>query len=147
MNIVKIGAKFLDQPLLVKKFSNSVPYILSGAGALFTVNETLIAPKGKKRKTAIKTGTIMGATVASALAAPKIAAKIFRNSNEVTKSFVELQRENIELTEKFLKDVTLPEKVINILEQYTRTKYRFLTCLIQFHIGKIVVIQNFEYFS
>lgn len=117
MNIIKIGAKYLDQPLLVKKFSNSVPYILSGTGALFTVNETLAAPQGRKKKTAIKTGTIMGATIASALAAPKIAAKMFRNSESVTKTFSQLSKENSEQVEQFLKANKLPENINDILEQ------------------------------
>lgn len=72
---VKTIGKYLDQPLLVGKFSKVVPATLIGLSTAYTVHETKHAPKGKKKKTAINTAMVLGATSASALIAPKIATK------------------------------------------------------------------------
>ena len=84
MNIIKITGKYLDQPLLVAKFNKTFPVALVAGGTLFTAHNVKQAPKEEKRNTAIKNSIIMGATVASALVAPKLANKVFKNKINTT---------------------------------------------------------------
>ena len=75
LNSIKTIGKYLDQPLLVGKFSKVVPATLLGGSALYTLHETHKAKKGEKIKTAINTGLVLSATSVAALVAPKIATK------------------------------------------------------------------------
>lgn len=125
MNIVKISAKYLDQPLLVKKFSNAVPYILSGIGGVYTATEAASAPKDLRKTTAFRTGIIMAATIASALTAPKIAAKAFRSSGNVLKSLVDLKNEQATLITKFIKENSLSDKLKKALEENKEKVFKF----------------------
>ena len=79
---VKLAGKYLDQPLLVSKFKQAVPKIFIGGAATYGLNEVRKAPNDKKRECAINNTAILGATVASALAAPRIASKIVRKPYE-----------------------------------------------------------------
>ena len=102
MNTLKVAGKFLDQPMLVAKFHNAVPALLSAAGGVYVIKETKDAPAGKRRKTAIRTGTTMAFTIGSALAAPKITDKLFRNSDDTLKSIKQIKKQSTKLVEKFL---------------------------------------------
>ena len=50
VNVVKNIGKYLDQPLLVGKFSKAVPTTLFGLAGVYTLNETRKAPNGEKKK-------------------------------------------------------------------------------------------------
>ena len=90
MNTLKVAGKFLDQPMLVTKFHNAVPAILTTGAALYTTKEILHAPEEKRKKCAVRTVTTMALTVASALAAPKITNKLFK-ADEIPKTLKELK--------------------------------------------------------
>ena len=125
---MKMYGKFLDQPLLVSKFNSAVPKIFT-AGALFVeYNEIKKAPENEKIKTAINTGSVLTATVISALAAPKIAPKIISKlfkknaKNDETSKFIEknILENNNNLVDSFLKsDISknLSEKTKKILHK------------------------------
>lgn len=72
--IQNIG-KYLDQPILVGKFSKAMPAILCGGSLAYGVNEIHKSPNENKKKTALHTGIILASTVLSSLVAPKIASK------------------------------------------------------------------------
>lgn len=73
---VRLGGKFLDQPLLVAKFKRVVPAIFTGGAVAYGANEIRKAPKSEKKNTAIYSASVLGATLVSALTAPRLAAKI-----------------------------------------------------------------------
>ena len=70
--------KYLDQPRLVKRFTDAVPVILVLGGAGYTLYSTNKAPQGEKRKEFIKNGSVLTGTIASAFVAPKIASLIVK---------------------------------------------------------------------
>ena len=50
LNAIKMAGKYLDQPLLVGKFSKAVPATLIGGSALYTVHEVKKHLKNIKNK-------------------------------------------------------------------------------------------------
>ena len=115
MNIIKISGKFLDQPILVKKFERSVPYILTGLGSGYCIKETLNADKKNRKRTFISSGITMAATITSAIAAPKIASKIFNNSADTTMTLRETVNNNRGLIYDFVHNNKISESLKNIL--------------------------------
>ena len=117
MNTLKVAGKFLDQPMLVTKFHNAVPAILTTGAAIYTTKEILHAPEEKRKKCAVRTGTTMALTVASALAAPKITNKLFKEADEIPKTLKELKIHASGLIENFLKKNNVDEKTRELLEK------------------------------
>ncbi len=116
LNKIKTVGKYLDQPLLVGKFSKVVPASLAGLSALYTVHETSKAPKGKKKKVAVNTAMVLGATSLAALAAPKIAAKAVGRPYEKV-NLEKIKQGNTVLVENFINQNKLGEKPKRILEK------------------------------
>lgn len=114
MNIFKIAGKFLDQPVLVAKFEKKVPYILATGGALYTAHSTKKADKKEKKEVFMRTGVTMMFTILSALGAPKVANKIFKNQ---TKNLDLIKRQNLELIDTFLKENKTDTKTSKILNK------------------------------
>lgn len=114
MKTLKILGKFLDQPLLVAKFENKVPYILTGAGALYTAKSVKEAPIEEKDRTLLRIGITMFFTILSALAAPKIVNKIFKHTPETIK---QIKSNNNALIEDFFKSNKTNEDIIKILNK------------------------------
>lgn len=110
----KVLGKFLDQPILVAKFENKVPYILAGGGALYTAHVVKKAEPEKKNKALLRVGTTMIFTVLSALAAPKIVNKIFKQHTE---SLKEIKNKNKILIDTFTKDNKVNESTNKILNK------------------------------
>ena len=73
---IQLAGKYLDQPLLVGKVKKVVPAVFVAGAGLHTAHEVKHAPEGQKKNTAIKLGSVWTATIASALVAPKLSAKI-----------------------------------------------------------------------
>lgn len=95
--MTKISAigKYLDQPLLVSKLNKNVPYILSGFAGAYLINTVSKTPKQERRKEGLKKAITLSATILSAIAAPKIAAKLtkrtpFPNTSEIINKNKEL---------------------------------------------------------
>lgn len=120
MNPFKIVGKFLDQPILVAKFKQTVPYILTTGGAAYTTYAVKKAEPEKKNETLLKVGMTMFFTILSALAAPKIANKIFNNK---TTSLKEIIENNSNLIESFSKHNQVEN---NIKEILNRSKNKIL---------------------
>ena len=118
LNQIKTAGKYLDQPLLVGKFSKAVPATLAGLSAVYTIHETKKAPEGKKKKTAINTAIVLGATSLAALAAPKIAAKAVHRPYEKV-DLEKIKKVNTQLVEDFLK-ISIPSltTVIIVLKSW-----------------------------
>lgn len=114
MKPFKIAGKFLDQPILVAKFKKSVPYLLAGGGTAYVAREVKKAPTDKKNTTLLQTGITMFFTVLSALIAPKIVNKIFKNP---THSIKEIKQKNTEIIDDFVKKNNIDQKSRNILEK------------------------------
>lgn len=117
MNTLKVTGKFLDQPMLVAKFHNAVPAVLSTAGGAYVLKETYSAPEGKRKKKFVRTGATMAVTIASALSAPKITDKLFRHSAEVSKPIKELKKQSSELIDVFLQKNKVDENTKEILKK------------------------------
>ena len=94
--------KFLDQPILVSKFQKTVPAILAAGGTAYTAIQTGKAEKGKKAKTALKTGITMGATIVSAIAAPHIASKIAKR--QLPPNLEKVTTNNRQIVDTFIKN-------------------------------------------
>ena len=101
LNQIKTVGKYLDQPLVVGKFSKVVPGVLLGGATLYTANEVRKAPKDKKKEVAINTGMILGATSLAALVAPRIAAKAVGRPYEKV-DIAKIKQFNKDLVENFL---------------------------------------------
>ena len=112
MNIFKIVGKYLDQPILVSKFEKKVPYLLAGGGGLYTAHCVKSSEPDKKNETLLRCGTTMAFTVLSALAAPKIVNKMFKNP---TKTLKQIKGSNAELVDSFIKNNKISTKSKNIL--------------------------------
>lgn len=110
---LKVIGKYLDQPLLVEKLRKTVPVGLSAVAAVYTLDKTMQAPADEKRKTFVKNSLILGATVASALAAPRIAT--FITGKKVPCR--ELVKENTKLVDEFVRDNQMGREAGRILEK------------------------------
>lgn len=112
MKNLKIGGKFLDQPLLVAKFQKKVPYLLAGGGLVYTAHCVKKADADQKNETLLRVGTTMIFTMLSALAAPIIVNKIFKNP---VLNIKQIKKNNSEIVDKFLKETNLDKKTEKIL--------------------------------
>jgi len=81
MNSLTILGKYLDQPMLIAKFSKSIPAVLVTGGSAYAVNHIYKTPKENKRKESIKTAAVLTGTISSALVAPPLVAKIFNHKS------------------------------------------------------------------
>lgn len=117
MNILKVTGKFLDQPILINKFQKTVPAILIGSGSLYGIKETVNAPEKQKSKSAIRIFTTLAFTIGSALAAPKITNKIFKNSDELPKTLKQIITENTGSIEYYLRNNTVNKEVETLLNK------------------------------
>lgn len=117
MNSLKVAGKFLDQPILVAKFQKAVPAILTGGAAAFTVKEIHHAPEQKRKKAAVRIGATMALTAASALAAPKITNRLFKKSDEVSKTLKELKKNSTGLINEFLEKNQVGEETKELLNK------------------------------
>ena len=101
MNIIKIAGKYLDQPLLVAKFQKKVPYLLiAGGGAIVAYSVKGNQDKEEKKKEFRRSALTVFFTILSAIAAPKIANKIF-SKKEL--SITDIKNENKDLIDNFLR--------------------------------------------
>ena len=116
INKIKLAGKYLDQPLLISKFKKAVPPVFVGGAALFGANEVRKAPDEEKRRTAINTASVLGATVISALAAPKISAKLVGKTYEKY-SAKTIKQNNTDLIDRFLSTEKVSESAQNILQK------------------------------
>jgi hypothetical protein len=114
MNPFKIVGKYLDQPILVAKFERKVPYLLAGGGALYTAHTVKKSEKENQSKTLLRVGTTMLFTVLTALAAPKIANKVFKNE---TKNLLKIKEENTQIIDKFISENNIDSTTKNILNK------------------------------
>ena len=114
MNILKILGKYLDQPILVARFEQKVPYILAAGGGAYTAHAVKHSEPEKRNKTLLRVGTTMIFTTLSALAAPKIANRVFKNP--VT-SLKKIKKENTELIDSFFKTSNVDQKTANLLNK------------------------------
>lgn len=114
---IKLLGKYLDQPLLVEKYKKTVtPVFVAGATA-YGLNEVRKAPHEEKKKTAIQMASVLTATTASALYAPKITAKILKQPYKKYRTS-DIIENNTKMIDSFVKTgEKLSEKGSNILEK------------------------------
>ena len=115
-----MAGKYLDQPLLVGKFSKAVPATLIAGSALYTAHEVKKAPEGHKKQAAINTALVLGATSAAALAAPRVAAKVVGRPFEKV-NLNKIRQNNTKLVDEFLSSNKVSKPVETILDK-ARTK-------------------------
>lgn len=122
MNSLTIFGKFLDQPKLVKRFSQAVPSILVLGGAGFTIHKTKKAPKDKKHDVFVKNVAVLTGTILSAIVAPKIAAKIVKghphsHNHSHCPGHCHHHHDESELVDDFLKNNKVSQKTAEILNK------------------------------
>lgn len=123
MNNLSIFGKFLDQPILVAKFQKAVPAVLTSGAVAYGLYDISKAEKGKRKERAIKTGITIGATVAAALSAPKIAS--FVTKRALPLNIEAVKQRNQEIIESFVSSSNVNEKTITILEKNKERILRF----------------------
>ncbi len=115
MNNFKVLGKFLDQPILVSKFQKAVPAILTAGACAYTINDIKKQNKENRKKHALKTSIIMGATVATALSAPYAASKITKRPLPNTLNTI--KQKNKELCDTFIKEMNPDKTTTEIIEK------------------------------
>ena len=81
MNTLRVYGKFLDQPKLINNFKKAVPAILLAGGGIYGVKHVLEEPPEFRKNEAKRTAIVLAATIASALAAPKLTSLIVKESH------------------------------------------------------------------
>lgn len=120
MNSLKVLGKYLDQPRLIKRFSQAVPYVLIAGCGLYAYNHVKKTPEPEKKKELIKTASVLTGTIVSAVAAPKIAARLFKGSHEHCH-----HHEASELVADFLKNNKVSQKTAQILDKAKEKVLKF----------------------
>ena len=114
MKLSSIG-RYLDQPLLTAKINKHIPAIMTIGGSALVLEQIHNAPEGKREKNGIKSAIILGATIISAVNAPKIAA--FITGRKSVKSFNEIIDNNTKIVSDYLAKNRGSEKVSEILNK------------------------------
>jgi len=109
MNSLFLFSKFIDQPLLVAKFSKAMPAILGASSAVFGAVNTYLAPEKEKKETLVKNTFVLGVTSAAAYYASK-------KLNGI-KPLREVILKNTALVETFLEKNTICLKNSTILNK------------------------------
>lgn len=108
--------KYLDQPILVKKLEKAVPVGLGLSAAAYAFHNSASQPTDwRKRKTFVKDSIILGATVASALAAPKIATAI--TGKKAATPYKRLVKNNAAMIDEFISNKLPTPKVGGLLQK------------------------------
>lgn len=133
MKTLSVLGKYLDQPMLIGKFSRAVPFILVAGGGAYAYNHVRKTPQEEKRKELIKSIAVLTGTIGAALIAPKIARKIVKGHGHVHShcechghehghgadnfSISEIKEKNTELITDFLKNNKVSEKTQEYLNK------------------------------
>ena len=126
MPSLKIIGKYLDQPMLVAKFSKAVPAILCGGAATVTAVNTFRAPEGQKSKVCVQDLCIMTGTVGSALIATRGLKPFHVDGKKLFKGFAglsdnvcpkALKKEQTELIDEFVSSNPVEKETKSILEK------------------------------
>ena len=128
INKIKTFAKFIDQPIMISKFNKGMPKVLVGAGAMFWGVDAIDTyqktdDKKKAQKEIIKRGIVVATSVASALAAPKIASKIAKRA--LPEPIQNIRAKNTELVDEFLKNNNIDEKITDIIKKAKKEPISF----------------------
>lgn len=125
--------KYLDQPILVSKFSNAVPKVLATGAILYGLNNIKSTPKEERKKSIIKNISVLGFTVASALISTRgikpiifFKKQIFKGFNGLSnlKEVKEVQKQQTEIIDSFLKETKVSSTIEGIL---TKAKEKILS--------------------
>lgn len=123
MNTITLVGKYLDQPRLVKNFSNAVPAILVAGAAAYTINNVNKSLDSQKGKEFIRNVAVLTATIVSALIAPKLSKTIIDkfylghgHEHEAELTLSQLKERNTALINDFVKNNKFEDKVGTALE-------------------------------
>lgn len=139
MNTLSVLGKYLDQPMLIRKFSRAVPFILVAGGGAYAFNHIRKTPQEEKRKELIKSIAVLAGTISAALIAPKVARKILKGHGHVHShcechrhercadilDLTEIKEKNIELINDFLKNNKVTEKTQEYLNKAKEKVLKF----------------------
>lgn len=116
MNNIKNFGRYLDQPVLVKKFAQKVPPILTIGASTLVLYDTFNTKKEKRKKRFLQNSLTMFGAVASALAAPKITQKIFKSAPKI-ESLKEIEKKNTKFINDFLAKTSVNKEIEKILQK------------------------------
>lgn len=128
MNKLTLLGKYLDQPRLVGRFSQAVPFILIAGGGAYTYNQVQKTPKKEKNKELIKNIAVMTGTIGAAIVAPQLTRKLVKSHihhghcdchEHGMDSFnlPKLKEKNTKLIYEFLKNNKVTEKTQEYLNK------------------------------
>ena len=123
-NISTLG-KYLDQPMLVGKFSKSVPVILGTGSALVVAKKVKEAPKGEKGKVFLQNTCVLLGTVGSALIATRGIKKLGIKGLANPYDLKEIGQNNTKLINDFLETTGVSRKTERILEKAKTKAVKF----------------------
>ncbi len=107
--------KYLDQPLLTAKINKSIPKILTIGSGFVLAHEIHKAPRGKRTKRGIQRGSVLAATVISAINAPIIAAYLTGRKSGL--KLGQIVANNTKIVDTYLKNNKVGDNVKKILEK------------------------------
>lgn len=141
MNTLSVLGKYLDQPMLIGKFSRAVPFILVAGGGAYAFNHIHKTPQEEKRKELVKSIAVLTGTIGAALIAPKIARKIVKSHGHVhghcechehehghgisNLDLSEIKEKNTKLINDFLKNNKVTEKTREYLNKAKEKVLKF----------------------
>ncbi len=116
MNSLKVLGKYLDQPRLVKRFSQAVPFVMVAGGGFYAYNHVKKTPEFEKKKELTKSIAVLTGTIGSAIVAPKIASKLFKGQH-CHGHCHHHHHDAAEMIGDFLKNNKVTQKTAQILEK------------------------------
>lgn len=126
MKTLAVLGKYMDQPLLIKKFKDAVPAVLVLGSCVYSFNHVAKLPEKEKRKAFIKDSAVLTGTVGSALLATrgihaiKIGQKtLFNGLKGLTEStdVGALVEKNTKLVDDFVQNNKVSNKAKEILSR------------------------------
>ena len=116
MNIIKIFGHYLDQPILVTKFAQKVPVLVSAAAGGVVAYDVYNTPKDNRKNRLMQNGLTMFGAVASSLLAGRITAKLFHTAPKIV-NLKTLKKTNNSYINDFYNKYRIDEQNRKILDK------------------------------
>ena len=114
--ILALG-KFLDQPRLVGKFSQSVPFIMGLGGAFVLGNHIKNTEKEKQKNETFRLFSVLSVTILSALVSTRGVKSLGIKGLSNSTNLKELEESNSKLVDEFIKTNKVSKESQKILEK------------------------------
>ena len=117
MSRISVIGKFLDQPRLVGKFSQSVPLVMGLGGAFVLGNHIKNVDQEKQKKETFKLVSVLSVTMLSALVSTRGVKSLGIKGLSNNINLKDLEKSNSKLVDEFIKTNKVSEESQKILEK------------------------------